>query len=191
MDIFRSEEGLEFVIGYSYSEITREYLSEVRVYRLGDDQRFVLPRFSTLAVPDLEARVHSAQQFDIEANKWRTAQDFRTARLYSKASGRVEENRLKLGDSIPRHLTVQAPPAHGPHLQTAVHWDESKDQWALVPDFSSTPLWQKDGAHLAPSLAVGEPIPPELTPVRPPLELLNAGGVIHWHEDSKVWRRVP
>lgn len=175
------------IYGHSFDEQTGLYLLPVRIYPEADGG-CPMPINTVDFAPRQHCGYYEAWRINAERTAWETVPEYRGVALWDKATGVAVPNQLALGDLPPPSVTVKPPLAIAPGEPATNRWNESRNAWELVPDYSQTAIWEKATGFFLPPLAVGEPLPATATALAPPRD--NTGPW-RYSEAQGGWESVP
>ncbi|WP_164276560.1 hypothetical protein [Stenotrophomonas sp. B1-1] len=156
--------------GHSVDLATGAYLRPVRLFPSADGT-WPLPENVVAFAPTVEPGPYQWLRLDAARQAWELVPDYRGAMLWDTGTATPLPNRLQLGDDLPEGLTVLPPLTIEPGAPLRNVWNAQAQAWELIPDYSGRPLWHKADGSVASPLPPGEPLPDELTDMRPPADV--------------------
>jgi len=174
---------------YSFDEATREYLGVVEVFLSPLESAYFLPRNVVEFAPPSDIGTRERARLNAKGTAWEIVPDFRRCMLWNTHTGNPIPNGLALGDALPDGATADAPPVLSSDQPWMNVWDDDARAWRQRADYSRTPVWSKDTAHVAASPSPGEALPDTLTLIAPPL--IKEHQAPRWNAQSDGWEIVP
>jgi hypothetical protein len=172
---------------HSYDPITREYVLPIKVYSDGIGG-WLLPDNTVLAKPKRAAVELEALRLNATGKAWEIVPDYRRRMLWDKGTAAAMANNLQLGQ-VPADGATHLPPLPIPEGAPQRNaWNAPTDAWGLVPDYSTTQLYDKATGQHAASISAGIALPEQLTDIAPPRN--HAGPWVFVDADG-IWILAP
>lgn len=152
------------------------------------DGAWHLPDHTVSIQPQSEPGEYEALRLARDGGRWEVVADYRNLMLWDTRTAMAVPNRLALGERLPTGVTLSRPHSLDGTTPHCNAWDEATGSWRLLPDYSGRALWNKADGSSARPLDRGEPLPDNVTDLRP----TGAGaGSIRFDDERGEWVVTP
>ncbi|WP_066733516.1 phage tail assembly chaperone [Cupriavidus sp. D384] len=172
-----------FKLVAAFDPQTGEYAGPVKAYRSPRDGMYPMPANTIDSFPEHDAPQKFAWRVCGDKSAWELVPDNRTVVVLDKATA-LPIAPLAFGEPIPASATTQPLPEIGEF--EAVQW--GGEGWMLVPDFSSSTVYEKGTGIRAHPPIIGAELPEHLTLCPPPA--CGEGAAPRWCDNTDGWQRV-